>query len=159
MKKIYLGADHAGFKLKEQIKKYFVSQNIVFEDLGNLQYDKNDNYPEFASRVAQKVTKNSTLGILCCGSAFGMVIVANKFKNVRAVAVNNEMEAKLSRAHNNANILCLAGGDLLDNKIKTVNWQNIRKIIDAWLIPPTKVAQRHLKRQRQIKKIEQVNFK
>ena len=159
MKKIYLGADHAGYKLKEKIKQFFIKQKIQFDDLGNLLYDKNDDYPDFALPVAQKVGETNALGILICGSSFGMVITANKFKNLRAVAVNDPRNAKLSRQHNNANILCLSGGDLLENKIKTLQFEKIKKIILSFINTNYRSVTRHQRRLNKIKKIEKQNLK
>ncbi|MBR9683839.1 RpiB/LacA/LacB family sugar-phosphate isomerase [Candidatus Woesearchaeota archaeon] len=109
MKKIYLGSDHAGFKLKEKLKKWLTKQKIPFEDLGNKIYDSKDDYPDFAKKVAKAVVKNKTKGILLCGSAQGMSIAANKMKGVRAAIPFSVKEAKLSREHNDANIICLSG--------------------------------------------------
>lgn len=159
MKKIYLGADHAGYKLKEKVKEFLKKQKIQFKDLGNLIYDKNDDYPDFALPVAEKVRKTKALGILICGSSFGMVITANKFKNVRAVAVNDPLNAKLARQHNNANILCLSGGDLLENKIKTLEFEKIKKIILSFITTTYQPITRHQRRLNKINKIEKQNLK
>ena len=140
-KKIYLGADHAGFKLKEEIKKYLTKQNIVWEDLGNKKQQGNDDYPDFAKKVARKIDKNS-LGILICGSGQGMVITANKFKNVRAVLGYSIEAAVISRQDNDSNILCLASW--LVPKKRSLN------TINAWFKTPFSNLPRH---KRRIKKI------
>lgn len=108
-KTIYLGSDHAGYKLKEKIKKWLEKNKIKHEDLGNLKFDKNDDYPDYAKKVAKRVVKEKTKGILFCGSAQGMCIAANKVKGARAGIPINLKEAKLLREHNNANIICLSG--------------------------------------------------
>ena len=144
---IYLGADHAGFKLKEQIKKYLQAQKIKFIDLGNLKLDKNDDYPDFGYKVAKAVAKNKgSKGILICGTSFGVCIVANKVKGIRAVSVSNIKDAKISRSHNDANVLCLSGWDL---KLLMV-----QKIIKIWLDTKFSGAARHIRRLNIIKKIE-----
>ncbi len=111
MQKIYLGADHAGFDLKEALKKWLDKKKILYQDLGNTVLDKNDDYPDFAEKVAEAVakSKSNALGVLCCGSAQGMSIAANKVKGVRAVVPFSVKEAELSREHNDANVLCLSG--------------------------------------------------
>jgi ribose 5-phosphate isomerase B len=144
---IYLGADHAGFKLKEQIKKYLQSQMVKFTDLGNLKLDKNDDYPDFGFKVAKAVVKDKgSKGILICGTSFGVCIVANKVKGIRAVSIDNVKDAKLSRQHNDANVLCLSGWDL---KLPLA-----QKIIKVWLDTKFSNASRHVRRLNIIKKIE-----
>ena len=107
--KIFIGADHAGFELKEKIKIWLNKQNIKFEDVGNLVYDKNDDYQDYAFPLAEKVAKEKTKGILLCGSAEGVCIAANKVKGIRAVNPSTVKLTKLSREHNDANVLCLSG--------------------------------------------------
>ncbi|MEA3272071.1 MAG: RpiB/LacA/LacB family sugar-phosphate isomerase, partial [Patescibacteria group bacterium] len=117
--KIFLGADHAGFKLKEQIKKYLEKSGHKVLDEGALKYNKKDDYPDFAAKVAKKV-KGDNSGVLVCGSSHGVCIAANKFKGVRAVAVSNTKDAKLTRQHNDANVLCLSGWDLSLSRAKKI---------------------------------------
>jgi len=153
---IYLGADHAGFKLKQQIKNYLDKINQPYEDKGNLKLEKGDDYPDYGYKVAKAVARNKKAkGILICGSAFGVCIVANKIKGVRAVPVSSVKDAKLSREHNDANILCLAGGGM-KKKIKGVGVDitEVKKIIKAWLNTPVSKAKRHHRRINKIKKIE-----
>ncbi len=107
--KIYIGADHAGFKLKESLKKAFSNYKTL--DLSP-EYKEGDDYPDIAAKVARTVVKNKAKGILLCGTAEGVCIAANKIKGIRAVAVWSEENARLSRQHNNANILCLSGWQL-----------------------------------------------
>ncbi|MCX6744893.1 MAG: ribose 5-phosphate isomerase B [Candidatus Parcubacteria bacterium] len=144
---LYLGADHAGFKLKEQIKKFLLSQKIKFQDLGNLKLDKNDDYPDFGFKIARAVAKDkSSKGILICGTSFGVCIVANKVKGIRAVSVSNIKAAKISRSHNDANVLCLSGWDL---KLPMA-----QKVIRIWLNTKFSNQPRHKRRLAKIKKIE-----
>lgn len=109
IKTIYLGADHAGFELKEKIKSWLKNKRVSFIDCGNLIFDQNDDYPDFAEKVAEVVVKSESLGILICGSGQGMCITANKIRGAQAVIPFSKEEARLSRRHNNANILCLSG--------------------------------------------------
>ncbi len=144
---LYLGADHAGFKLKEQIKKYLTSQEVKFADLGNLRLDKNDDYPDFGYKVAKAVAKDkNSKGILICGTSFGVCIVANKVKGIRAVSVSNVKDAKLSREHNDSNVLCLSGWDLKPDLAQ--------KIIKVWLNAKFNNEPRHKRRLAKIKKYE-----
>ena len=115
MKKIYISSDHAGFKLKEAIKDYLSKKKINFQDLGPNNSDRVD-YPDFAHKVAQKVkTNKKNVGILVCGSGMGMSIAANRHKNIRAAQCFNLKSTKLSRLHNDANIITL-GSRLLSKK-------------------------------------------
>src|SRR3989344_8411797 len=108
-KKIYLGSDHAGFKLKQKVEAWLHRKNIPYEDLGNRAYDPSDDYPDFAEIVAKRSVDEKSFGILICGSAQGMCIAANKIKGARAIVPYSLKEAKLSREHNHANIICLSG--------------------------------------------------
>ena len=115
MKKIYISSDHAGFKLKESIKDYLSKKKINFQDLGPNNNDRVD-YPDFAHKVARKVkTNKKNVGILVCGSGMGMSIAANRHKNIRAAQCFNLKSTKLSRMHNDANIITL-GSRLLSKK-------------------------------------------
>ncbi len=106
MAKILIASDHAGFHLKEELKKHFTSEH-EFIDFGPNSYDSVD-YPDYAHILSQKISesKNSS-GILICGSGIGMSMVANRYKDVRAALCLNEKMAQLSREHNNANVLVL----------------------------------------------------
>ena len=115
MKKIFISSDHAGFKLKEAIKKYLLSKKLPFQDLGPNNNNRVD-YPDFAHKVAKKVkTSKNNVGILVCGSGMGMNIAANRHKNIRAAQCFNLKSTKLSRLHNDANIITL-GSRLLTKK-------------------------------------------
>ena len=141
MKKIYISSDHAGFKLKEAIKDYLKKKKFDFYDLGPKNTKKVD-YPDYAHKVAKKINMNDNyVGILVCGSGTGMNMAANKHKNVRAAQCFNLKSTKLSRLHNDANIITLGS--------RLVSKKNAFKFIDTFL--GTKFdGGRHLKR---IKKI------
>jgi len=124
--KIALGADHAGYKLKEQVKKYLENENIPFSDLGTFKIESTD-YPEYAYKVANAIAHDEyDRGILICGTGIGMSITANKMKGIRAALANTIDDAKMSRLHNDANILCLGARKLEHNEaLKIVNiWIN-----------------------------------
>ena len=116
MKKIFISSDHAGFKLKEEIKTHLSKKKLSFQDLGPFNDDRVD-YPDYAHKVAKKVKSNkSNVGILVCGSGMGMNIAANRHKNIRAAQCFNLKSTKLSRLHNDANIITL-GSRLLTKKL------------------------------------------
>ena len=107
MKKIFISSDHAGFNLKEQIKKKF-SKKYLFQDLGTNSSKVSVNYPNFAHKLCKKVSKNSkNIGILVCGSGMGMSMAANRHKKIRAAVCYSVKNTKLSRLHNNANVITL----------------------------------------------------
>ena len=115
MKKIFISSDHAGYKLKEDIKLFLKKKKYTFIDLGP-NNDTRVDYPDYAHLVAKKVKKNKiNIGILVCGSGMGMNITANRHKNIRAAQCYNEKSTKLSRLHNDANIITL-GSRLLSKK-------------------------------------------
>tara|TARA_B110000003_G_scaffold29537_1_gene27831 strand:- start:302 stop:727 length:426 start_codon:yes stop_codon:yes gene_type:complete len=115
LKKIFLSSDHAGFKLKEEIKLFLIKKKFQFTDMGP--YDNSSvDYPDYAHKVAKKVKINkNNIGILVCGSGMGMNIAANRHKNIRAAQCFNIKSTKLSRLHNDANIITL-GSRLLTKK-------------------------------------------
>ena len=115
MKKIFLSSDHAGYKLKEFIKIHLDKKKINYTDLGPFNSERVD-YPDYAHKVAKKVkTDKKYIGILVCGSGMGMNIAANRHKNIRAAQCFNLKSTKLSRLHNDANIITL-GSRLLTKK-------------------------------------------
>ncbi len=105
-KKIFLGSDHAGFDLKEKIKEFLGSEGFDFVDLGTSSKESCD-YPIFAQKVCKEVLKNNGYGILICGTGIGMSMCANRYKGIRAALCTNEYMAKMSRLHNDANVLCI----------------------------------------------------
>ena len=109
MKKVGIGCDHAGVKFKEQLKDYVKSLGYEVEDCGTYTTDRVD-YPDIAEAVCKKVTgRECELGILICGTGIGISIAANKIKGIRAALCHSEYDAKMTKAHNNANVLCMGG--------------------------------------------------
>ena len=105
-KKISIACDHAAFELKNDIIKYFSDNGIEYEDFGCYS-SESVNYPQYAHAVCKEIQEGrSDLGILICGTGLGMSLAANKHKGIRAVACSDTFSARLSRMHNNANILC-----------------------------------------------------
>ena len=140
-KKICIASDHAGFKLKEVIKNTLVNKNISIFDLGPINNHSVD-YPDYAKKLSKRVNANiSDIGILVCGSGTGMSISANKIKGIRAAVCYNPKSTRLSRQHNNANIIAL--GARLTKKSLSL------KLVDLFL--KTKFeGGRHLKRVKKI---------
>jgi ribose 5-phosphate isomerase B len=142
--KIAIGSDHAGFKLKEQIKTYLKNKGIGIKDFGTTSEESCD-YPDFAYPAAKAVAGGKfDRGILICGSGVGMTIVANKVAGIRAVNAYDIEIAKQSRLHGDCNVLCLAG-----RKMKR---EKALKIVDVWLKTPFSNEERHLRRLRKIEK-------
>lgn len=123
--KISLGADHAGFELKNQIKQHLERKGLEVRDEGTNSDDSVD-YPDFARLVAHDVAgKRADLGILVCGSGIGMAISANKVPGIRAANVSSEYEAQMSREHNDANVLALGA--------RILSADQALAIVDKWL--------------------------
>ena len=113
--KIFISSDHAGFHLKEDVKLFLKKKKYKFIDLGPKNNDRVD-YPDYAHTVAKKVKNNKNFrGILVCGSGMGMVMAANRHKKIRAAQCYNKKSTKLSRLHNDANVITL-GSRLLSKK-------------------------------------------
>ncbi len=106
-KKVCIASDHAGFDLKEKVKDFLINKYVSIIDLGPFE-KKSVDYPDYAKKLANRIkAKKSDIGILVCGSGTGMAISANKIKNIRAAVCYNQKSTRLSRQHNNANIIAL----------------------------------------------------
>lgn len=122
---IAIASDHAGYQAKETVKEILEGSGFKPRDFGTHSSDSVD-YPDYAVAVSEKVDSGEfNAGILVCGSGQGMCMTANKFRNVRAALVYSEQTAKLTRRHNNANVLCLPGRELSDTELK--------RIVLSWL--------------------------
>jgi len=125
--RIVLGADHAGFRLKESIKKYLQSAGHSVDDVGTMSEDSVD-YPDFAAGAAHRVADGrDDIGIVVCGTGIGMAIAANKVAGIRAALVCDPATARLAREHNNANVLALAGRLLSDDQAMKI----VREFLDT----------------------------
>ncbi len=148
--KVAVGSDHAGYRLKEFVKDWLQSKGYEVVDVGTDSEERVD-YPEFAKKVASLVSKGEVdRGVLVCGSGIGMSLVANKFKGVRAALCHNIYAAKYSRLHNDSNVLCLGGRVTAEDLT--------REILETWFSTEFEEG-RHLRRLRQIFRIEEENFK
>lgn len=149
--KVYIGADHRGFNLKEELKIWLMENGITGEDLGADKLDPNDDYPIFAEKVARSVSvdleKNlKSQGIVICGSGVGVDIVANKFKHIRSGLAVNPEQVKKARADDDINILAIPS-DYVDDKI-------IKQIVKLFLETPFSKEDRKIRRLREIEEIE-----
>ena len=126
-KTIVLATDHAGFELKEHVKKFLLEKGFEIKDFGALEYDALDDYPDFIIPASKFVSKNKLIGIIFGGSGQGEAIAANRIKGIRAVVFYNGPDdiIKLSRKHNDANILSI-GARFVDN-------HRAEEIINLWL--------------------------
>lgn len=123
--KIALGADHAGYELKDKIRRHLQQKGIQVQDEGTASGESVD-YPDYARLVAHDVSQNrADLGILVCGSGIGMAMAANKVAGIRAANVSSEYQAQMSREHNNANLLTLGSRILKE--------EEALRIVDQWL--------------------------
>lgn len=145
--KIFIASDHAGFELKEVLKKYLEELKYKVRDFGAFTYDKGDDYPDFIRPLAEELSKKpeNTKAIILGGSGQGEAIIANRFKGVRATVLYsyNEEMVKLSREHNYANVLSLGARFLSEEEAK--------KAVKLWLETDFPGGERHIRR---IKKID-----
>ena len=147
---IYLGSDHGGFYLKEKVEAHLVKAGHKVEDVGNKVLDPADDYPQFAFAAATKVLgseEKDPRAILICKGGQGMAIAANRIRGIRAVVVDNELEARMSRNDNDSNILCLPARTLEDDEPRAF------AVIDTWLGTPFSKAPRHARRLREIEEL------
>lgn len=145
---IYIASDHAGYQLKKYLTRFLkVRLKRDFEDLGPHEYDKDDDFPDFAAKVAKKVAgKKDALGILICGSGQGVCIAANKFKGIRASLGYSIEATEFARKHDHANVLCLAG--------RVLSNEHAIAIVKTFLETEPKEEKRFLRRIEKIRKIE-----
>jgi len=150
METVVIGADHRGFKLKEFLKEELREKGFNIVDMGSEKYEKGDDYVEIGLEVAERVALKRIRGILICGSGIGMSIVANKVKGVRAALVMSEKQARMSREHNDANILCLSAD--------FVSQEDNLEISKIFLKSLFSSEERHLNRIKLIKKYERAKI-
>jgi len=162
--KIFLAADHAGFQLKEHLKQFLTSKNYEVEDCGAFSFNKDDDYPDFVAKAAEKVSENpDSVGILACGTGEGEIMVANRFKHVRCALFSGPVKAtesvditgrtstdpfeivKLTRDHNDANMLALSA--------RFMDTQTAEKAVEVFLATPFSNQERH---KRRVEKIDHV---
>ena len=148
---IYIGADHAGWELKEMLEDHLKNKDFHVIDMGNQNLVQDDDYPKFGHAVAKRVvTDEGSHGIVICGNAQGICIVANKVKGIRAATGFNTEIAKSARNDDNSNILCLPGRHLKP--------QEAKEIVDAWLDTEFSGEERHVRRLKEVEEIEKQEF-
>jgi len=141
-KTLIVGSDHAGFTLKQAVKRYLEAKGWRVEDLSPTLVP-NDDYPPVARTAANRVAREpKRQAVLVCGTGLGMDIAANRVKGARAVVIREPREAKLAREHNHANILILGGW--------ITSAANAKKILDAWLKATPSKEVRHVRRVKQL---------
>lgn len=146
---IFVGADHRGFELKNQLIDYLHEKNIRIEDLGSYQLDPEDDYPDFAKKVAQAVLQDpkNYLGILICGSGVGVDIVANRHKGIRCgVAISIE-QVKHTRENDHINVLALASDEFV--------FEEATDFVDAFLETQPSAQEKYLRRIQKIDTVEE----
>lgn len=146
---IYIGADHRGFALKEVIKTFLKDKKIEFEDVGNLVYNPEDDYPDWALAVARAVAKDighSAKGIVICGSGVGVDIVANKVKGIRCGLGFDGKQVKMARENDDINCLALAA-DFIDE-------EKAENLIEIFLETPFSGEEKHKRRVEKIRSYE-----
>lgn len=152
--RVFIGADHRGFKLKEALKQWLYKNGLEFEDWGAETFDPNDDYPIFAEKVAGKVSESlkktkDTRGIVICGSGVGVDIVANKFEGVRSGLGMNVEQVMTARRDDDINILALASDETSENEAK--------EMVKVFLETEFEPSEKHTRRLKEIEDIEQEN--
>lgn len=147
---IYIGSDHRGFNLKEKIKEWLSDWKYEFLDLGATTFDESDDYTLYAELVAKKIKENpNSFGILTCGSGVGVDIVANKFDGVRSSVGKSQEQIRAGRSDDDMNVLVIAADFTKEDEAKDM--------IKAFLETKFDSVERHERRLKQIKKIEETN--
>lgn len=146
--KIFLGADHGGYHLKEKIELYLSKRRYDVEDVGGKELDPDDDFPQFAQMAAIKILgedeKDDPRAILVCTGGQGMAMAANRFKGIRAAVIWDSFEAKESRNDNDSNVLCLPARILDDDK------ESWKEVVDTWLDTKFAGAARYKRRNAQL---------
>lgn len=145
---IFIGADHRGFELKNKLIEYLQEKNIRIIDMGNFEFDLQDDYPDFAKKVSEAVAKNpdDSVGILICGSGVGVSIAANRFQKVRCALGFDEEQIRHARENDHVNVLSLPSDYIDFEKAKTM--------IDIFLASEPKMEEKYLRR---VGKIDEIN--
>ena len=150
--KIFIGADHRGFYLKEKVFEYLKKAGYSVEDIGGFEYDPNDDFPEFARVAVSKIRaneKDDPRASLICGGAQGMGMAANRYKGIRASVVWEPEEAKWTRNDNDSTVICLPAR-VFDKDEAEEEW---KETIDIWLKTPFAAAPRFIRRNKQIDEV------
>jgi len=145
---LYIAADHGGYPLKEELKRFLIEEGYEVVDLGPEELDLADDYPDFAFKLAEQVAQDEDAGgILICATGQGMCIAANKVAGIRAVLVHNDFTALDAAGHLNANVICLGG--------KVTGPEEAKKLVKIWLDTEFSEDERHVRRLRKIEEMEE----
>lgn len=145
--KIYIGADHRGFNLKQQIIQFLKSRDMEVIDCGNSVYDVEDDYPDYASEVALRVVEDEgSLGIVVCGTGVGVSIAANKIKGARSAVLDKIETVAIARAHNHINVLALSSA--IDVKL-------VPDLVSTFIETETSQQDRHIRRLAKLNSLEE----
>ena len=150
MSVVYVGADHRGLNLKNKVVDFLREQEYKIKDLGPTQYDQDDDYSDIAIKLAEKVVRENTKGILICGSGVGICISANKVDGIRAALCTMEKQARLARTDDDANILCLSA-ELVSEEINL-------EIVKSFLETVFASEEKYIRRINKIKKYEKAKL-
>ena len=142
--KIFIGADHNGFAMKNEISEWLRREGYEVEDMGPTEFDKTDDYPDFGIKVAEEVAKDTDnrFGVLVCGSGVGMSVAADKVKGVRAALIHDPEIARVAQRDDDINVLAL-GASFID-------LGRAKEVIGAWLNTPFSKKERHIRRVKKI---------
>lgn len=145
--KLFIGADHNGFRLKEELEIYLKHEGYEVIDVGNVKLDTKDDFPKFAAKAARGVIENpGSIAVLLCGSGQGVCIAANRFKGIRASLVWDAEEAISAKNDDDSNVLCLPAREL--------TFKKARHLVDVWLDTPFAGASRFKRRIKQLDNLE-----
>jgi len=151
--RVYLGADHQGFFLKNKVRDYLTKAGYRITDYSNEELDPDDDFPKYAKLAAKRVVdeKDDTdVAILVCGGGQGMCMAANRIKGVRAIVASSVEDATYGRNDNDANVLCLPAR-VLDREYNIPLW---RDIVDAFMNTPFAGAERYIRRNRELDQLD-----
>lgn len=146
LKRIFIGSDHAGWKLKKTLATWMEGERYDIKDMGPILYDADDDYPDYAVRVCRKVLQERSKGLLICGSGQGMDRVANKMSGIHASVCWDVESARVAKKHGNINVLCLGE--------RFVKPELAKKIVKIWLEEPFEEERRHVRRIQKIRAVE-----
>jgi len=143
---IFFGADHRGFELKNKLIEYLQDKNIRVQDLGNYEYDPQDDHPDFAKKVATAIQQNleEFLGIVICGSGVGVCITANRFINVRAVLGFDQNQVQHARENDHVNVLALPS--------EYIGFEKAKLLVDTFINSQPRLEEKYLRR---VKKMDE----
>ena len=145
---LYIAADHGGYPLKEELKRFLIEEGYEVVDLGADELDLADDYPDYALKLAEQVAQDEEAGgILICGTGQGMCLAANKVAGIRAAMVYNDFTAKDAADHLNANVICLGG--------RVTDAETAKKAVKIWLETEFLEEERHTRRLRKVAEMEE----